>query len=229
MANIGQQVAAALQYAHEQGITHRDIKPSNLLLDMRGTVWVTDFGLAKASDQQDITHTGDILGTLRYMPPEAFEAVAEALDTTPAFAQSVASFYRAVMTTLDELDLSTPIWTMPVEIPDAIPFDRDETHVAYDPEAVHRFWLALVQMNRVFEQFRARFLGKVSPVHLFWGALDLAVTRFSGRTAPPHPGGAPNCGPHVTATVLSSRNSLPRGNAGSTASTRRFWPSTPRG
>ena len=78
VANIGQQVAAALQYAHEQGITHRDIKPSNLLLDMRGTVWVTDFGLAKASDQQDITHTGDILGTLRYMPPEAFEGSSDA-------------------------------------------------------------------------------------------------------------------------------------------------------
>ena len=78
VANIGQQVASALQYAHEQGITHRDIKPSNLLLDMRGTVWVTDFGLAKASDQQDITHTGDILGTLRYMPPEAFEGVSDA-------------------------------------------------------------------------------------------------------------------------------------------------------
>lgn len=78
VANIGQQVAAALQYAHEQGITHRDIKPSNLLLDMRGTVWVTDFGLAKANDQQDITHTGDILGTLRYMPPEAFEGISDA-------------------------------------------------------------------------------------------------------------------------------------------------------
>ncbi len=78
VANIGHQVASALQYAHEQGITHRDIKPSNLLLDMRNTVWVTDFGLAKANDQQDITHTGDILGTLRYMPPEAFEGQSDA-------------------------------------------------------------------------------------------------------------------------------------------------------
>lgn len=78
VANIGVQVADAMQYAHEQGILHRDIKPSNLLLDMRGTAWVTDFGLAKATDQQDITHTGDILGTLRYMPPEAFEGVADA-------------------------------------------------------------------------------------------------------------------------------------------------------
>ena len=73
MARIGAQVADALEYAHKQGIVHRDIKPSNLLLDARGTVWVTDFGLAKANDQQNLTHTGDILGTLRYMPPEAFE------------------------------------------------------------------------------------------------------------------------------------------------------------
>jgi hypothetical protein len=73
VARIGLQVADALEYAHKQGVVHRDIKPSNLLLDARGTVWVTDFGLAKAADQQDLTHTGDILGTLRYMPPEAFE------------------------------------------------------------------------------------------------------------------------------------------------------------
>jgi hypothetical protein len=86
---------------------------------------------------------------------------------------------------------------MPVEIPGAIAFDTDQQHVAYDRDQVQRFWLALVQINRVFEVFRSRFLGKVSPVHFFWGALDLAVTRFSGRPAPKHPGGAPNCGPHV--------------------------------
>ena len=78
VARIGVQVADALEYAHQQGILHRDIKPSNLLLDTRGTVWVTDFGLAKADDQQNLTHTGDILGTLRYMPPEAFEGKADA-------------------------------------------------------------------------------------------------------------------------------------------------------
>jgi WD40 repeat protein/serine/threonine protein kinase len=78
VANVGVQVAHALEYAHKQGIHHRDIKPSNLLLDTQGTVWVTDFGLAKAEDQQDLTHTGDILGTLRYMPPEAFEGKADA-------------------------------------------------------------------------------------------------------------------------------------------------------
>ena len=109
----------------------------------------------------------------------------------------IADFYRDVMAVLDELGLSTEMWTMPVEIPDAIPFDSDQQHVAYDADQAHRFWLALVQMNRVFEKFRSRYIGKVSPVHFFWGALDLAVTRFSGRPAPKHPGGAPNCGPHV--------------------------------
>ena len=85
------------------------------------------------------------------------------------------------MDALDELGLSTPMWTMPVEIPDAIPFDGTTSHATYDADQVQRFWLALVQMERVFEVFRSRFVGKVSPVHLFWGALDLAVTRFSGR------------------------------------------------
>ena len=108
-----------------------------------------------------------------------------------------ADFYGAVMSTLDELGLTTEIWEMPVEIPGAIAFDTDREHVAYDADAVHRFWLALVQMNRVFEVFRSRFIGKVSPSHFFWGAMDLAVTRFSGRDAPKHPGGAPNCGPEV--------------------------------
>ena len=111
--------------------------------------------------------------------------------------RTVAEFHREVMRCLDDLDLTTRIWTTPVEIADAIPFELDDIHSSYDAEAVERFWLALVQMNRVFEVFRARFVGKVSPVHLFWGALDLAVTRFSGRAAPPHPGGAPNCGPQV--------------------------------
>ena len=111
--------------------------------------------------------------------------------------RTVADFYAEVMAHLGDLGLGTTIWTMPVEIAGAIRFDADVEHGAYDPDAVERFWLALVQMNRVFEVFRARFVGKVSPVHLFWGALDLAVTRFSGRAAPPHPGGAPNCGPQV--------------------------------
>jgi hypothetical protein len=118
-------------------------------------------------------------------------------------AQPVAEFYAATMALLDSLDLATPIWPMPVEIPGAIRFDEDQLHHAYDGEYAQRFWRALVQMVRVFERFRSEFVGKVSPVHVFWGALDLAVTRFSGRTAPPHPGGAPNCGPHVMLEAYS--------------------------
>jgi hypothetical protein len=121
-----------------------------------------------------------------------------ALESRP-----VAEFYTAIMAMLDELGLSTPIWTMPVEIPEAIPFDQDRVHGSYDREYVQRFWQALIEMHRVFEQFRSEFVGKVSPVHLFWGGLDLAVTRFSGRPAPPHPGGAPHCGPHVMLEAYS--------------------------
>lgn len=109
----------------------------------------------------------------------------------------VAEFYAETMSVLDDLGVPTAIWPMPVEIPGAIPFTEDRVHASYDADAVHRFWLALVEMDRVFKAFRSRFVGKSSPVHLFWGALDLASTRFSGRTAPLHPGGAPNCGPHV--------------------------------
>ncbi len=122
------------------------------------------------------------------------DGATSSIDLAP---RTVADFYGEVMAALDALDLPTAIWPMPVEIPGAIPFDVDTQHASYDAEQAHRFWLALVQMDRVFTTFRSRFLGKVSPVHLFWGALDLAVTRFSGRTAPAHPGGAPNCGPHV--------------------------------
>lgn len=115
----------------------------------------------------------------------------------------VSTFYDEFMLLLDELDLSTEIWPMPVEIPGAIPFTQDQVHTIYEPDQAQAFWLALVQMDRVFRRFRAGFVGKASPVHLFWGALDFAVTRFSGRTAPPHPGGAPNCGPHVMLEAYS--------------------------
>jgi hypothetical protein len=111
--------------------------------------------------------------------------------------ESVAAFYRRVMTLLDDLDLPVEIWTMPVEIPDAIPFEQDDVHASYDAAQVERFWRTLVESQRVLEIFRSRYLGKMSPVHLFWGALDIATSRFSGREAPLHPGGAPNCGPQV--------------------------------
>src|SRR5437588_10212771 len=107
--------------------------------------------------------------------------------------RTVADFYAEVMAQLDELGLTTPIWTMPVEVDWGIPFDQDHEHASYDADAVHRFWLSLVQTDRILHDFRARFVGKVSPVHFFWGGFDLAVTRCSGRRAPKHPGGVPNC------------------------------------
>jgi len=100
---------------------------------------------------------------------------------------TVAAFYAEVMAALDGLGTPVRIWPMPVEIAQPVPFDQDFAHQAYDPEYVQRFWRVLLQTTRVFGVFRARFRGKVSPIHLFWGALDLACTRFSGRPAPEHP------------------------------------------
>jgi hypothetical protein len=106
--------------------------------------------------------------------------------------ESVAAFYTHLMEEMAKLDLDVNIRKTPNEVIDAIPFDRDETHRAYDREYANRFWRVLVQADRVFKEFRARFIGKCSPVHFFWGGPDLAVTRFSGRRAPEHPGGIPN-------------------------------------
>ena len=110
----------------------------------------------------------------------------------PLIAQPVASFYAEVMRILGELRMPVRIHTTPSEIADAVPFERDTAARAYDPEQATRLWRALLEIDRVFKEFRARFIGKCSPVHLFWGSFDLAVTRFSGREAPPHPGGVPN-------------------------------------
>ena len=117
--------------------------------------------------------------------------------------QSVATFYARLMEALRSLGLDVRIHNRPNEVVDAIPFDRDETHHAYDPEYANRFWRVLVQADRVLKAFRADFTGKSSPVHLFWGGLDLAVTRFSGRPAPPHPGGIPNLPDWVTREAYS--------------------------
>ncbi len=111
--------------------------------------------------------------------------------------KSVATFYGEVMGALDALDLQTQIQARPNEVDPSIPFAQDEEHATYDAEAAHLFWRQLVQGDRVIHDFRSHFLGKVSPVHFFWGSMDLACTRFSGRTAPTHPGGAPNCGDWV--------------------------------
>lgn len=108
-------------------------------------------------------------------------------STIPLKPTSVAAFYRQLMTELKNVGTEVTIWPVPVEVAQPIPFEQDIIHQAYDPEHAQRFWQILLQVTRVFTIFRARFRGKVSPIHFFWGAADLACTRFSGRTAPEHP------------------------------------------
>jgi hypothetical protein len=127
--------------------------------------------------------------------------------------QSVAEFYRLVMKSLTDLNLPVTIHTMPNEIENPIPFDQDEEHRSYDAEYANRFWRVLVQSDRVFKDFRSRFCGKCSPVHFFWGSFDLAVTRFSGRLAPPHPGGVPHLPDAITREAYSQE-----------VSSLGFWP-----
>ena len=103
-------------------------------------------------------------------------------------AQSVAGFYAEFQQTLAELGVEVSIWPVPVELAHPIPFADDLTHASYDPEAAHRFWRVLMRAGQVFQKFSSGFIGKVSPVHFFWGSFDLAVTRFSGRSAPPRAG-----------------------------------------
>jgi hypothetical protein len=101
---------------------------------------------------------------------------------------TVADFYAEFMDMLRSLGITVRIWGMPVEVPNPIRFDQDRIHASYDPEYAHRFWRILVIVDSVFKEFRSRFLGKVSPVHFFWGSFDFAVTRFSGRRAPERTG-----------------------------------------
>jgi len=110
------------------------------------------------------------------------------LKFMPLGPKSVADFYREFMAMLRSAGIEVKIWHMPVEIPDPIPFDQDQVHRSYDPAAVEKFWRILLSVDAVFGKFRAGFIGKSSPVHFFWGSFDLAVTRFSGRPAPPRPG-----------------------------------------
>jgi hypothetical protein len=117
--------------------------------------------------------------------------------------QSVAAFYARLMAEMGKLGHPVKIYPYPNEIENPIRFDQDETHRSYDGESVQRFWRILVQTDRVFKEFRTRFIGKCSPVHLFWGAAALAVTRFSGRTAPRHPGGIPHLPDWVTREAYS--------------------------
>lgn len=127
--------------------------------------------------------------------------------------QSVSKFYKAVMKALRDLELPVTIHTMPNEIENPVPFEHDEQHHSYDPEYANRFWRVLVQSDRLFKEFRSRFCGKCSPVHFFWGSFDLAVTRFSGRSAPPHPGGVPHLPDEITREAYSQE-----------VSSLGFWP-----
>jgi Family of unknown function (DUF5996) len=128
------------------------------------------------------------------------DGATEKVALTP---RSVADFYAEVMGRLRALSLETRIWTMPVEIPDAVPFDQDHVHASYDADYAQRFWRALVDADRVCTKFRSPFLGKVSPVHFFWGSFDLAVTRFSGRSAPKLTSDSPNLGAWVMQEAYS--------------------------
>jgi hypothetical protein len=135
------------------------------------------------------------------------------MKSLPLGPQTVADFYGRTMDLLHGIGIDVTINEMPNEVPEPIRFSQDRTHAAYDAAAAHRFWRILVQCDRVFRVFRTGFLGKVSPVHFFWGSFDLAVTRFSGRPAPVHPGGVPGLPDAVTREAYSHEVS----SAG-------FWP-----
>jgi hypothetical protein len=134
-------------------------------------------------------------------------------ETLALAPMAVADFYAAFIQALRRLGIDVHIWTMPSEIENAIPFQKDRTHAQYDPGYVQKFWQAVLQAHRVMTEFRARFIGKASPVHFFWGSFDLVVTRFSGRRAPPPTSTTPN----VAAWVMNEAYSHEVSSCG-------FWP-----
>jgi hypothetical protein len=117
-----------------------------------------------------------------------FETSDGQLKSLPLNPESVASFYKRFMAALADLGVPVKIWTTPCELPNPIPFEQDTVHASYDPDAAQKFWRILLWVDRVCKDFRTSFIGKVSPVHFFWGSFDLAVSRFSGRIAPERPG-----------------------------------------
>ena len=131
----------------------------------------------------------------------------------PLEPRTVADFYAEIRRLSSGLGVDIALSDRPSELPDAIPFSSDRVHSAYDPEAAHAFWRTLVSADRVLKLFRSGFVGKASPVHFFWGSFDLAVTRFSGRRAPMHPGGVPGLSDRVVREAYSHEVS----SAG-------FWP-----
>ena len=151
------------------------------------------------------------------------EASDGAAATVPLQAQSVAQFFAQVRAALQSLELPCEIRTLPSEIADALPFEQDTQPRPYDGEAARRYWRILLQADRVLRIFRARFCGKCSPVHFFWGSMDLAVTRFSGRVAPPHPGGVPRLADWIVREAYSHEVSSCGFWAGSGLGTPAFY------
>jgi hypothetical protein len=165
------------------------------------TLYVTPRGLTTSTIPYGIglfQITFDFLN--HHLLIETSDGINRTIELKP---RSVADFYHAVMSTLKDIGIEVQIWTMPQEIADPIPFEQDEQHAAYDPKSADQFWQILVQADRLLTIFRARYVGKCSPVHFFWGSFDLAVTRFSGRRAPEHPGGVPHMADWVTRDAYS--------------------------
>ena len=178
------------------------------------TLYVTPRGLSTSPiPHGDRTFQIDFDFVDHALTIQASDGRSRALPLRP---ESVAAFYGQLMKELDALDLRVRISRMPNEVANPIRFDRDNTPRDYDREYANRFWRVLVQADRVFKIFRARFIGKCSPVHFFWGSPDLAVTRFSGRNAPEHPGGVPNLPDWVTREAYSHE-----------VSSCGFWPGGP--
>jgi len=165
------------------------------------TLYVTPRGLTTSTiPYKNLSFQIDFDFLDRQLQIETSNGITKQIALAP---RSVADFYQNVMATLSEIGIEVRIWTMPQEVAEPIPFDRDDRHTAYNPEYAWRFWQILVQVDRVMSEFRSRFIGKSSPVHFFWGSFDLAVTRFSGRLAPEHPGGVPNMADWVTREAYS--------------------------
>ena len=165
------------------------------------TLYVTPRGLTTATmphGTRTLEISFDFLD--HHLQIETSDGITRRIALVP---RSVADFYQDVMGTLHEIGIEVRIWTMPQEVQEPIPFEQDYKHAAYDGEYAQRLWRILVQADRVMTAFRSRFIGKSSPVHFFWGSFDLAVTRFSGRRAPEHPGGVPNMADWVTREAYS--------------------------
>lgn len=167
----------------------------------QSTLYVTPYGLTTAA-MSYATRSCEI--SFDFLQHQLQIKTSDGISRSIALApRSVADFYDEVMSTLRAIGIEVQIWPMPQEIADPIPFDQDHQHASYDADAAQRFWRVLLQADRVMTAFRSQFIGKSSPVHFFWGSFDLAVTRFSGRSAPEHPGGIPNMADWVTREAYS--------------------------